>query len=104
MLREYTRLMNIRHNQKAFHPDATQEIFELGDTLFGLKRTAPNGEQEILCLFNFTRYVKSLPLDDAPLLGHGEWLDLLSGQSPQIETATRELLLPAYAALWLVQQ
>lgn len=104
MLKTYKKLMNIRRQQKAFHPDAAQEVYDLGDTLFGMKRTSIDSSQEILCLFNFTRYVKSLPVDDAPLLGHSAWLDLITGKAAEFDVTSKELLLPAYAALWLIRQ
>jgi glycosidase len=104
MLKAYKKLMNIRRQQKAFHPDAAQEVYDLGDTLFGMKRTSIDSSQEILCLFNFTRYVKSLPVGDAPLLGHSAWLDLITGKAAEFDVTSKELLLPAYAALWLIRQ
>jgi sucrose phosphorylase len=103
ILRNYKHLLNVRSRQKAFHPDAPQEVYELGDALFGLKRTSLDSEQEILCLYNFTRYAKSLHLSDAPLQGHTEWQDLITKLSPEIDLEHGEMIMPPYAALWLTR-
>jgi sucrose phosphorylase len=103
MLKQYKHLLQIRARQKAFHPDAPQQVFELGDALFGLKRTSQDSEQEILCLYNFTRYAKSLHLSDAPLEGHTEWHDLITETSPEVDLEHGEMILPPYSALWLIR-
>lgn len=42
------KLISIRKKQPAFHPEAKQEILDLGKNLFGLKRQAENGDTIVL--------------------------------------------------------
>ena len=103
ILAAYHNLLEIRKDQKAFHPEAAQEIFDIGDALFGFSRTSMDGEHFILCLYNFTRYTKSLSTDTHPINGHTDWKDLITGETAEIDTAHGELLLPPYAMRWLVR-
>ncbi len=47
-------LISIRKKQKAFHPNAGQEILNFGNQLLSLVRTSKNEEQQILVLANLT--------------------------------------------------
>ena len=42
-----------RASAPAFHPGASQEILDLGDSLFGLVRSSTDGNQSIVCLVQF---------------------------------------------------
>jgi glycosidase len=95
------RMIKRRTAIPAFHPDSPQEILDLGDTVFALRRGAL-GKQAVYCIFNFSsrkvtlkafRSKVALPpevaLEDA--LG---MKSLLPDQS--------ELSLQPYQYLWLV--
>jgi sucrose phosphorylase len=103
ILSTYLALLEVRRLQKAFHPEAPQEIFDLGDALFGFRRTSIDGQQSILCLYNFTRYTKTLTTDTHPLDGHSDWFDLISNEPAEVDRGHGELLLPPYAMRWLVK-
>jgi glycosidase len=103
ILKRYLNLLEVRRAQPAFHPDADQEILPLGDALFGFTRTSLDGQQTIICLYNFTRYAKSVSLKEAPLDHHEKWTDLISGREASIDRDHGELVLPPYAQLWLVR-
>ena len=44
------KLISIRKKHAAFHPNSKQEILDFGNEIFGLKRTADNGEEIILII------------------------------------------------------
>jgi glucosylglycerate phosphorylase len=48
------KLIEIRRNEKAFHPGAGQRVLNLGDSVFTLIRKSTDLESEILGLFNFS--------------------------------------------------
>ncbi len=48
------KLISIRKKQKAFHPDAQQEILDLGEQLFGIIRTSTDKKETIICISNLT--------------------------------------------------
>jgi sucrose phosphorylase len=91
-------LLAIRRRQPAFHPDAGQQVLDLGDTLFGFVRTAPSGDQSILVLANLTAETLHQPLDRLP--GTIDTDAELLGLYPAIAD-TRDLQIGPYAVYWL---
>jgi sucrose phosphorylase len=64
VLRELTRMLAIRSEQPAFHPDAPQQALAMSDDVFALVRTAIDGRQTLLHLSNLTHRpveVRGLP-------------------------------------------
>lgn len=47
-------IINLRRELKAFHPQGSQEVLDYGSSLFTIKRKDPEGEDELLCIFNLT--------------------------------------------------
>ncbi len=98
----YTRWLRRRNNHPAFHPEAGQEILDLGPHLFGLVRTGLRQDETIVCVFNVTacerriRYSKLHPHFER----NGTARELLSAET--IRTGpNRSLVLPPYHAVWL---
>jgi len=50
----YRRLLELRREQRAFHPDAAQEVLDLGPAFFAVKRTDRDSGQSILAVHNVT--------------------------------------------------
>ncbi len=96
---EYLRRLELRRQQPAFHPDATQQVLDLGAGLFGVKRRAPDGSQTITALYNFTGTENATPValldDERP-----QWRELLSGET--VKAVEGEVVLPGYGCYWLV--
>jgi sucrose phosphorylase len=93
----YKRLLDIRRQQTALHPDAEQQILELAEGLFGLQRIAPDGRQQIFALYNFTSETQDLAMAELafnPL----EYDELLQLSNFSISSDT--LTLPPYGAFW----
>ena len=83
--------------QAAFHPDAAQRTLRLEDGLFGVERSASDGGQRLLALFNFTdqeRRVAATALAN-DLAG---WTERIGATPVTIDKG--ELVLPPYAAFW----
>jgi len=96
---EYRRRLELRRQQPAFHPDATQQVLDLGAGLFGIRRRAVDGRQTITALYNFTDSEKSAPvaaLDE----DRAQWTDLLGGGS--VQAVDGAVTLPEYGGYWLV--
>jgi len=98
----YVTTLRKRSSAPAFHPDAAQEILDLGDAIFGLVRTSTDGNQSIVCLYNFTSKESTPP--SMSLIKNwfptGQAKDLITGG--EIEWGTQKLVLRPYQALWLV--
>jgi sucrose phosphorylase len=93
----YQRLLQLRRRQPAFHPDAPQQVLDLDNGLFGLRRVSLDGAQEMICLFNCTACTATLACSCLPA-GIEQWQELLG--STGIRFTGERLELPPYAACW----
>ncbi|MDN4501127.1 sugar phosphorylase [Alteromonadaceae bacterium BrNp21-10] len=80
VLSRMNRLLEIRQQQPAFHPNATQFTLQLGLQLFGYWRQSLNRRQSIFCITNVTDEVLTIALSDINLIGTDSWKDLISGK------------------------
>ena len=92
----YRRLLAARISQSAFHPDAGQDVVDLGNTaLIAFRRTSLDGRQTILVLANVSDQTVSVdlsPMDDLRAA-----TDLIGG-TPVAENSFQ---LPPFAGAWL---
>jgi sucrose phosphorylase len=61
----YSRLLQLRRQQPAFHPDAPQNVYELDERVFCFERVSLNSKQRVLVLANLSS--ESFALDLAAL-------------------------------------
>jgi glycosidase len=97
---EYRRRLLLRRAQPAFHPEAEQQVLELGDDLFAVRRTAVGGGQVLTAVHNFTPFHTTLALSDIGLGEAAAVDDLLTGRVQKIDAGA--LTLDPYQCLWLV--
>ncbi len=98
VFRAYKKLIRIRSGQKAFHPDAAQEVMDLPDALFGIRRIARTGER-VAAVSNVTGKPQNVALKslDPELAASGRVHDLISG-----DDINGELALEPWQTCWLV--
>lgn len=96
---ELKRLIQIRRQQPAFHPNATQYTLHLGDKLFAFWRESLNRDQSIFAIHNVSDKPQTLPLVELNLIVTEQWKDLLTGQI--YEGLDGSLELAPYASVWL---
>lgn len=94
-----TRMIRIRRDQKAFNPDARQDVIKINTDLFILKRTSTDGEQRVYAISNVTERILRLPLASLGFLENG-LKDILALESTTID---EELVLYPYQTVWLTQ-
>ncbi len=98
----YVTILRKRASAPAFHPESNQEILDLGDSIFGLVRSSQDGNQSIVCLYNFL----STPSLVKPMNEIKKWFpsnksrDLITGG--EIDWGDKGLELRPYQALWLL--
>ena len=97
----YTRVLRRRASCPAFHPDATQEILDFGKKVFALERKSVDGNQTILCLFNFSSEEVEIKKKEIVLtyFPNEKARDLIKGGELILEKGN--LTLRPYQALWL---
>lgn len=101
---DLSRLILIRKNNPAFHPNATQFTLHMPTSghlnhIFAFWRQSVDREQSIFCINNITNEPQGISLADLNLVIIDKWQDLLSGQYYNNHKATIEL--SPYQTLWL---
>ena len=88
----YRALLRARHAEPAFHPVGAQRILQVGDSVFAVERTAPDGRSRVVCLHNVSGG------DQTVALPPGRWRDLLDDAAGPVSGSLR--LAPLQVA-WL---
>ena len=96
---ELSKLIDIRKNQSAFHPNATQFTFNLGKNFFGFWRQSHDKRQSIFCVSNVTNVFQYLDLSELNLIASNEWWDLISNEI--IIDIKSTITLKAYQTMWI---
>ena len=103
ILTELLRRLAIRRKQPAFHPDAEQQVLDLGEQIFAfIRKTA---EQTIVILFNFTRRPVIAPAAEVEKhLGEDvqNWLDIIHHRIANLDK--NGIYLKPYGCYWLVNK
>lgn len=96
---ELRKLLAIRRQQKAFHPNATQFMMHTGDAILSFWRQSTDRRQSIFALHNISAEPQSVHLAELNLIATEEWTDLVSGRIYDDRLAT--LTLSPYQFVWL---
>ena len=99
ILDELKRIMSIRQQQSAFHPNATQYTLHLGTSIFAFWRQSIDRQQSIFAIHNISDETQSIALSDINLISTDEWYDLLS--NVKIDDEIIALELKPYQTIWL---
>ncbi len=95
---EYRRLLELRSGYKAFHPDGLQEVLNLDDRLFAIKRFSPDGNKHLFSISNVTSQKIGKSFEDIPSMEQVKgWKDIISGEK------LSKIALKPYQTVWLVQ-
>jgi glycosidase len=100
ILAMYRRLLRARTAEPAFHPQGSQQVLLLDESIFALLRSSPDGSSRVLCLHNVSDRPQTISLQAANLgrIG-GVWHDILADQEKPNHVDA--IALPAYAVHWL---
>ncbi len=93
------KIIQIRQQLKAFHPNATQFTLHMGEQLFGFWRQSVDRRQSIFCIYNISDTVQSLMLKDLNLISTDQWQDLISGV--HFKDGEELLEIQPYQVLWI---
>ena len=96
---ELKRLLKLRAQQAAFHPNATQFTLQLGSHLFGVWRQSSDRKQSIFAITNLLSDDVILDLSEINLINTESWMDLI--QNKKFEIGKRRLRLEAYQSVWI---
>ncbi|MFK7795683.1 MAG: sugar phosphorylase [Gammaproteobacteria bacterium] len=96
------KLIGIRREQTAFHPNATQFTLHLGNHVFGFWRQSMDRRQSIFCISNISSDALSLSLSDINLISTENWFDLISGDTLNDIGSSFEL--QPYQTCWITNK
>ncbi|MEC8859858.1 MAG: alpha-amylase family glycosyl hydrolase [Pseudomonadota bacterium] len=99
VLQQLKHLLQIRQEQPAFHPNATQFTLHLGDAVFAFWRQSLQREQSIFALNNVSDTEQTISLSDINLIDTDDWRDLIS--DTPITLNQSQLTLAPYQSVWL---
>ena len=96
------RLIRLRKEQPAFHPNATQFTLHLGDGIFAFWRQSIDRASHVFCFHNISNQEQEISLASVNLVVTEDWFDLISGVPLELDRP--ELVLRPYQFVWLVNQ
>ncbi len=96
------KLIRLRKQQAAFHPNATQFTLQLGEQVFAFWRQSTDRQQNIFCLHNVSGEEVRVPLTSVNLVATEDWIDLISGY--ELGAGEEELRLAPYQCVWLANR
>ena len=98
ILERYRHMLATRTAHPAFHPEAPQEIVDVGTrSVFAFLRVASDGTQRILSATNVSSEPQSASLSALPAVGGA--VDLLTGEEPSLDDS--RISLQPYQTVWL---
>lgn len=91
--------INIRTQQPAFHPNATQFTLQLGDKFFGFWRQSIDRSQSVFAVNNMTNERITIPIMSLNLIGGDDWVDLLTDE--RLNEDISEITFEPYQSRWI---
>ncbi|WP_371376147.1 sugar phosphorylase [Thalassotalea aquiviva] len=99
VFKELSRLINIRKQQSALHPNATQYTLHLGTAIFAFWRQSPDRKQSLFAINNVSDEPQTLNLNELNLISLDQWVDLIS--ETLYTNLDEQITLAPYQTLWL---
>jgi sucrose phosphorylase len=96
----FLRLLRLRKEQPAFHPNSAQDVLGVGHGVFGLVRKPASGSP-VLCLINVRDTEARVSIDVAGLGLDGDLHDVVGGADYRTEEGALDLRLAPYQVFWL---
>ncbi|MBE9139116.1 alpha-glucosidase C-terminal domain-containing protein [Nodosilinea sp. LEGE 07088] len=103
VLNELKRLIKIRRQQTAFHPNATQyTLHPMNPALFAFWRQSLTRDQSIFSVHNLSDQPQELRLSDLNLVSTDDWYDLISDDKfPDLDMVC---VLRPYQSVWMTNK
>ena len=96
------RLISLRKQQSAFHPNATQFTLHLDDSLFGFWRQSLMRHQSIFVINNVTNQSQTFCLAQLNLIDMDEWKEIITDE--MITDLYGEMILAPYQTVWITNR
>jgi sucrose phosphorylase len=99
----YHQMLSIRRKHAVFHPSGRQDVLFLGENLFTLRRTSPDGDSQVICLFNVSDHNVdlSINLSDQFQGSPTAVVDLINQEFHNCPESVYKAVLGPYQVSWL---
>lgn len=99
----FTDLIRIRKREKAFHPNATQKILSLDDSVFSILRTSLDEEEKIIALHNVSSSSLTININllDEGIDSCNTAVELVSSQMIELNFPDLQVELEPYQVKWI---
>ena len=94
--------IQLRKEEPAFHPNATQFTLHLGNKIFAFWRQSMDRRSNVFCLNNVSSEEQRIPLASINLISTEEWLDLISGDV--LDEEAGDIVLAPHQCVWLANR
>jgi glycosidase len=96
-------LIRVRRGERAFHPNGAQRILTDNEALFSIVRTAPEGNEQIVCVHNVSDDPQPFRLAaaDVGAVTGATFTDLLGGKTFTMDDDMLSVDVMPYQTLWL---
>jgi len=97
------KIIRARIREKAFHPNAAQQVLHISEEVFALARTSVDKKERILAITNIVDRVQELSIETKEIGGQTEFTcrDIMSGKDFVSTGGMLSLSLAPYEVLWL---
>ena len=102
VFKAYSRLLEVRRDEPAFHPNGSQTVLALHPSIFAIRRSTVDGESSVLCLHNVSCHNIQLFIPRSEL--HARHITELLARSEHPCSAGLPLDLRPYQVLWLKEE
>ncbi len=99
VLQTYKKLLGIRREEPAFHPQGTQAVLFWHESVFTVQRRSRNGRSAIICLQNVSNQTQHIQANMT-----GTFTDLLGNTHYQAANNQLTIKMEPYGILWLKKE
>ncbi len=98
------KLLQIRRNEKVFHPNAEQKILFVSDAIFCVLRTSVDKKEKLIAYVNVTNRQQKFDIDlQKENIISDSWINLITEESFKLESNIFKLSVEPYDIGWLKQ-
>jgi sucrose phosphorylase len=100
--RQFAGMLKLRVQEAAFHPSGTQQVLDLGPSVFAVLRSSPDGLHSILSVVNITQEEQYLEIPLPVQVSEIRlWTNLISNSTHQTRERSLSLSLRPYEVVWM---
>jgi glucosylglycerate phosphorylase len=100
----YRRMLSVRQENPAFHPNGGQEILNLHPAIFAILRTSRDANNSVLCVQNVSAesIEFEIELTKTPFTTAEHFTDIITGREFEIGDTLAKIEVTPYQVLWLI--